>query len=295
MRQAQITQRLNLHQSTVSRLLKRALETGIVKISIASQTGIHLELEEALEAKFHLKQAVVVDSVTSSEEQIARDLGSAAASLLDTFLPSSKNIGISSWSAALLEMINNLHPSIDGSDMKVVQILGGMGNAGAQMHATFLAQKLATLLGGTPVLLPAPGITSSAEARRIIMREKYVKDAISLFDHLDTVLVGIGTLQPSQLLQSSGNTFSKSELAGLSRAGAVGDICLQYFDIAGTPVATPLADRVVSMSLTQLRKTKHVIGVAGGSRKVDAIRGALNGRWINVLVTDRSTAKALLA
>jgi DNA-binding transcriptional regulator LsrR (DeoR family) len=127
------------------------------------------------------------------------------------------------------------------------------------------------------------------------MREKYVQEAIDLFDHLDTVFVGIGTIEPSQMLRSSGNTFSANELSELARSGAVGDICLQYYDISGAPVRSALSQRVVGMSLAQLSKTRHVIGVAGGRRKVDAILGALNGRWINVLVTDKTTAKAVLA
>ena len=126
------------------------------------------------------------------------------------------------------------------------------------------------------------------------MNEKYVQATLALFDHLDTVFVGIGTLEPSPLLESSGNIFSRAERASLGKLGAVGDICLQYFDAKGAPISTPLTDRVVGMSLAQLRRTKHVVGVAGGRRKVDAILATLIGRWINLLVTDRTTAKALL-
>jgi DNA-binding transcriptional regulator LsrR (DeoR family) len=78
------------------------------------------------------------------------------------------------------------------------------------------------------------------------------------------------------------------------KQGAVGDICLHYFNAAGQPIATPLSSRVIGMSLAQLKEVKHRIGVAGGKRKLDAIRGALNGSWINILVTDRATARALL-
>jgi len=293
-RQAQITKRLNIHQSTVSRLLRKAEENGIVRISVATPQGIHPELEEALESRFELSQAVVVDSVSDGEEQIARDLGSAAAFLLESFIKSDQIIGISSWSGALLEMINNMHPTQDGHGTRVVQILGGLGNPAAQTHATYLAQRLATLIGGSPVLLPAPGITASAEARRVLMREPYVRDAVKLFDELDTVLVGIGAIEPSRPLLNSGNVFSAAERTTLAGKGAIGDICLQYFNAVGQSIPTPLADRVIGIKLHQLKRVKHVIGIAGGKRKVEAIRGALAGRWINVLVTDRATAKAVL-
>jgi DNA-binding transcriptional regulator LsrR (DeoR family) len=36
------------------------------------------------------------------------------------------------------------------------------------------------------------------------------------------------------------------------------------------------------------------IGVAGGAAKLAAIRGAVRGRWINILITDVEVARALL-
>lgn len=293
-RQIEITERLNIHQSTVSRLLKKAQQAGIVRISVTVPNGIHADLEEALESRFDLKEAIVVDSVNNNEEQIARDLGAAAAYFLELAIKPGEVIGISSWSAALLEMINAMHPSKGSAESKVVQILGGLGNPAAQTHATHLTQRLASLIGGSAILLPAPGITSSQEAKRILVRESYVRAATELFDDVDMVLVGIGALAPSKLLASSGNVFSPHELALLQKQGAVGDICLQFFDAAGAPVRTALAERVIGITLPQVKKARRVIALAGGKRKTAAIMGALNGRWINVLITDRWTAKTIL-
>jgi DNA-binding transcriptional regulator LsrR (DeoR family) len=293
-RQAEITERLNIHQSTVSRLLKRAQQAGIVKISVTVPNGIHADLEEALESRFDLKEAIVVDSVNNNEDQIARDLGAAAAYFLEQAIKPGEVIGISSWSAALLEMINAMHPSKGSAESKVVQILGGLGNPAAQTHATHLTQRLASLIGGSAILLPAPGITSSPEAKRVLMKESYVREASELFDHVDMVLVGIGAVEPSKLLASSGNVFSAQEQAQLQKQGAVGDICLQFFDAAGTPVKTPLSERVIGITLPQIKKARRVIALAGGKRKTNAILSALVGRWVNVLITDRYTAKAIL-
>ena len=41
-------------------------------------------------------------------------------------------------------------------------------------------------------------------------------------------------------------------------------------------------------------QVKRAVGIAGGKRKLSAIRGALRGRLINVLITDRFTAQDLL-
>ena len=293
-RQTEITERLNIHQSTVSRLLKRAVKAGIVRITVAVPPGVHPDLEEALESKYGLIQAIVVDT-GADEEQIIRGIGASAAFFVETTAKKNQGIGISSWSASLLSMVDAMRPSQCGIGSKVVQILGGVGNPGAQVHATQLTQRLAALIGGSPVLLPAPGVVASPRARGVLMKEPYVEEAMVFFDSLDLALVGIGALEPSKLLASSGNRFSPAELRELQGHGAVGDICLRFFNELGEPVRTPLNERVIGIDLNQLRRVPRVVGIAGGSRKTRAILGALRGRWINVLITDRDTAKALLA
>jgi DNA-binding transcriptional regulator LsrR (DeoR family) len=73
----------------------------------------------------------------------------------------------------------------------------------------------------------------------------------------------------------------------------VGDVLLRVYDQNGRPVITPLDNRVISMTLQQLQQVERAIGIAGGRRKYEAIRGALRGKWINVLITDRTTAERL--
>jgi DNA-binding transcriptional regulator LsrR (DeoR family) len=117
---------------------------------------------------------------------------------------------------------------------------------------------------------------------------------MSLFAELTVALVGIGTLEPSRLLASSRNIFAAGEIDDLLALGAVGDVCLRFFDSTGRPVTSPLMERVVGIQLDQLARVPRSVAVAGGRRKHQAIRAALDGRLINVLITDRHTAEALL-
>lgn len=293
-RQQEITERLSVHQSKVSRLLKRARETNIVRISVSTPAGFFPELEEALEQRFHLKEAVVIDS-DGSEERIVRDLGAAAAFYVETTVKQEMVIGISSWSRSLFAMVDTLHPSDCGRGGKVVQILGGVGNASTQYQATLLAQRLASLIGASPVLLQAPGVVGSAAARDVLARDPAVEQAAKLFKKVDLALVGIGSLQPSALLASSGNIFSPSERDELGRLGAVGDICFQFVDKDGAPIESPLMQRVIGIDLATLKRAQRVVGIAGGEQKIPAILASLKGKWINVLITDRQTAERLMA
>lgn len=294
LRQTDICERLNIHQSTVSRVLKRAEREGIVRIAVSLPAGTHTEIEDALQAKFGLAEAIVVDCL-EDEAQIAHDLGAAAAFYLENTLKPNDVIGISSWSAALLQMVNELHPSQRFKNNRVVQILGGVGSPNAEVHATQVTRRLAGLIAGEATLLPAPGVVGSRNARDVLLKDRFVREALDLFPKITLALVGIGATEPSRGLASSGNIFSPEEIKLLAGKGAVGDVCLRFFDEDGKQVITELNDRVISMELDQLRNVRRIVGVAGGQRKTRAIRGAAMGKLINVLITDLGSAERLLA
>ncbi|HEV7951020.1 MAG TPA: sugar-binding domain-containing protein, partial [Glaciihabitans sp.] len=107
-------------------------------------------------------------------------------------------------------------------------------------------------------------------------------------------LAGIGSLQPSPLLKDSGNAVSEFDMDALRLRGAVGDICLRFFDADGALVDTELNNRVVGISSEDLRAVPRTVGIAGGRRKFDAIRAAVRGQWVDVLITDLDTATRLI-
>jgi DNA-binding transcriptional regulator LsrR (DeoR family) len=286
-RQREISERLGIHQSAVSRLLQRARETNIVRISVSTPPGIFAELEDALQQKFGLKEAVVVNTWKDEEHQFS-ELGAAAAFFLET------TVKPGTWSRTLLAMSGMLQSTNCGRGGKVVQLMGGVGTAETQYHATRLLQKLASLIGAEPVLLQAPGVVESIQARRVLSRDISVRQATELFDRLDLALIGIGSMEPSPFLVSSGNAFSPGERREMRRQGAVGDICLRFFDQMGKPIKSTLNSRVIGIELEALQRVGHVVAVAGGPGKVPAILGALRSQRINALITDRQTAESLL-
>ncbi len=290
--QQAITEKLQLHQSTISRMLKKARKLNLIRFSIATPPGTFAELEDQLTSQFDLKDAVIVDCPAEGEAMV-RDLGVALAYFLETTLKPGKIVGISSWSRSLFAMVDALHPSDYCKDGKVVQILGGVGNVTNEFHAIYLAQRLAGSIGATPVILQSPAVVGSPEAQRVLSRDAAVQEAAGLFDKLDIALVGIGSMEPSRMLAASGNIFSRDERTELQRLGAVGDICFRFFNSDGQPVKSPLMKRVIGIDLVKLRACKRVVGVAGGVQKVNAILGALRGGLIDVLITDQRTAEAL--
>jgi DNA-binding transcriptional regulator LsrR (DeoR family) len=294
LKQAEISQRLHVSQATVSRLLKRAEEEGVVRISIAAPRGTYPHLESALRDRYGLSEIVVAECFEDREEAVLSTIGAAAAHYLETTLSEGDVIGISSWSVSLLRMVDAIHPLKRPRAERVVQILGGIGNPSVQSHATQLTTRLALLTGAEAHLLPAQGVVNSAAARLVMLGDPYVRAAMDQFRRMTIALVGIGALQPSIMLANSGNAFTDEEMQDLARRGAVGDISVRFFDRAGAPVHGPLDERVIGATLEELKQVPRVVGVAGGQRKVEAIRACLIGRLVNVLVTDKFTAERLL-
>ena len=109
----------------------------------------------------------------------------------------------------------------------------------------------------------------------------------------DLSFVGIGALEPSNSFSQFGYS-SKEDLQLLKRLGAVGEIHGEYFDEEGQSLELEQHDRLIATRLSDLRKMKHVVGIAGGGRKLEALCAALRGNLISTLITDERTAQALI-
>jgi DNA-binding transcriptional regulator LsrR (DeoR family) len=237
----------------------------------------------------------VVDAPSDAPEALVRSIGRAGAVYLETSLMPSDRVGVSSWSATLLSAVDAVAPRGVREVDEIVQVIGGVGRPDVQVRATHLVEQLARTTGAAPTFFTVPGIVATPAARNALMEDPYVRSVHDRWASLTMMLVGIGSLEPSDLLQDSGNAVSPEDQAALRRANAVGDVCLRYFDAKGELVAAPLHDRVLGISPDRILATPRRVAFAGGAHKHAAIRGAVRGRWVNVLVTDRATAEYLVA
>ena len=293
-RQVDIAEILHLSQARVSRLLKRANELGIVRTVVVVSQGVHTEVEELLEDRYGLAEAVVAD-VEGEESDILAGLGSAGATYLESTLTGGERIGISTWSQTLLSVADRMRPlRLAGAD-NVVQLIGGMGVTSAQAHANRLLGELAQLLGANATFVPVPGLVGNRTIRDSLLNDPAMDAVATEWASLTMALLGIGSLPPSEFLRESGNAVSPDDQAKLLAAGAVGDVCHRFFNSAGIPVPNDLDDRVLGIDPDTLRAIPRRIGFAGGPRKHEAIHAAITGGWVNVLVTDIATAHALLS
>ncbi len=94
----------------------------------------------------------------------------------------------------------------------------------------------------------------------------------------DIALVGIGAPTKDGVVFRE-QILDEGDLERLTAKGTVGDIALCFFDKDGQPVADEVSDRLVGLTLEQIRNIPRVIGVAGGEGKVNAIRAHCLANW----------------
>ena len=295
LRQSEIATLLHISQAKVSRLLKRAGEVGIVRTVVVVSQGVHTDAGTGARGALRLLEAVVVD-VDGDEAAISAGLGSAGAAYLEATLAGGERIGVSSWSQTLLSVVDRLRPLRTPGADAVVQLVGGVGVAPVQAQANRLLEELAALIGAGPVYVPAPGWWAVPTMRRSLLADPAMEGVAGQWQDLTMALVGIGSLQPSPLLQASGNAIDPADqdtlLARWGRSATSAPVLRRGRAPGRTATWTPAWS---ASTRNVYRRIPRRIGLAGGERKHAAIRAAIAGYWVNVLVTDLSTARALLA
>lgn len=297
LRQPEIAGRLNMSQSRVSRLLKEGAEAGIIRTIVVEPPGLFSNLEDRVRDAYGLRDVVVAGVAADEADStgtVINAIGSAGARYLESTMLPTDRVGLSSWSTSLLAVVDAMTPRTTRSAASIVQVIGGVGDPRAQVQATRLADRLANVTGAVVHYFNAPGVVSSREVRDSLLTDPQISAVRAEWDRLTVALVGIGSAEPSELLVSSGNTLPDADLARLAELGAVGDVCLNFFDGAGALVESDLVGRILGIDEPTLKAIPRRIGVAGGRRKVAAIRAALLGGWCDVLITDSVTAQSLL-
>ena len=292
--QQQIAGRFGLSRPKVSRLLQRARDEKVVNITLVPPPSGMADLERELEHKYGLEEVIIV-AVSDPQDpaNVKRELGPAAAECLVRCISGNEIVCIA-WGLSILAMADAL-PFKSYPGVTIVQMLGGLGPVDELEHSAELTRRVSQKLNARLRLLPAPGIVSARAAADALMADKQISETLALGAKADIAVVGLGVLQPDTILLRDGTIITPNDLETLKAAQAVGDIALRYLGAHGDPLDVEINDRIIGLTLEQIKAIPRVIGIGGGEIKYDIIRAALRGKILDVLVTDHATAQALRA
>ena len=281
MTQQNISELLGISRMKVIKLLDKARESGIIQFSICKREEKRMSIENNLRDKFKLRDAFVVPT-NPVEAETNETISKAAAMYIfdriskDDFI----NIGYGDTTGRVL---NNLAEMTD-SPVSCVSLTGGV-NCYLLNHPRVFNANL--------YLIPAPLIVSSTEIASQIKSENAVQEIERMASHSKMTVLGIGGVKEDATIVKSG-LIGKNDLVYLQMQGAVGDILSHFIDENGKTVNAEIEGRLISYELEKVKELNNVIGVAAGGSKLEAIRAALLGEYLDVLITDEETAEKLI-
>jgi len=290
--QQEIANQFDLSRSNVSRLLKEARERGIVEIFIHHPLRRMVRLEQQLVARFDLHEAGVVQADPHNAAITLARAAELAARMLDAALEHAHVLGIS-WGTAVHATANAFVPH-RRHDVEVVQIMGGVGPVDPAIDGPALAQQLASRMTNRCRYLHAPLIVDTPDTAQSLLVQRNIADTLALARRADVALVGVGALDANMSSLLRAGYLSRAEFDAIHAQGVVGDVCARHFDRDGNIAAPELDARTISVTRDDLSAIPTVIGIACTPAKAEALRGALRGRYINVLVTDSEAAELIL-
>jgi len=292
--QQDISARVNISRQKVQRFLEKARDLEIVRFQIKNPYANLLSIESELIEKYSLKDSVVVPYLSDGDNLLRRSFAKAGASYLERIISQHNNsivgLGWGNTTAYLADYFDSLPIK---TKVEVVSLIGNL-MTNVAMNPYIIAEKIANKLDAPFYNIWAPAITQSKERAEIFKSEPWINCVLQKASKANIILFSVGEVSPSASLFKMGY-LSSDELKRLREKGAVGDILSRFFNAQGDLVDDEIHERVISIPIDKLRdRGKIVIGIAGGPLKLNAIQGALNGKYINVLITDEETAQKLL-
>ncbi|MCC8180006.1 MAG: hypothetical protein LIP23_03720 [Planctomycetes bacterium] len=300
MSQAEIAARHGISRQKVQRFLSEGRRDNLVEVRIRFPERMHGALESELEDKYGLLEAIIADvDGDYNQSMVMRNISELSSDYTLRILRDNMTVSIA-WSIHVSEMMEMAVRKIDRlrekpKGVKIILTLGTVVGAEPDLQTLEATRRLSSALGGDIHLLLASGMTSSSEAWRALMDDPQIADTVAKARNADAAFFGIGSLEGGSKLLDSIERIMPELLPKLAGIGVVGDVSGHLFDKDGNPVASELDERLIGLSIPEIKAMPLTIGITNGPAKYGALKAALAGNLFKVIITDVESAKKLMA
>lgn len=280
-----IAERFGITRFQVARLISVARESGMVHIEVRPPGRIDRELSALVQTALGIKEAIIVSSLAGVSP--LDDIGNALARTVSARVRPGDVVGLT-WSRATISMTNQLTHL---EPCSVVQ-LGGHVEAAGLPGTVEIVRRAAEISGGVAYPIYAPLVVHDAHTALSLKSDAPIAAALDQFTKVTLAVVSVGAWTPS------GSTIYDSSTEEIRRRaaedGAVGEISGRLYDAQGNPLPHLIDDRVVGVTVEQLRNVPDVVVSSYGAYRADATIAAARAGLVKTLVGDRSLAQAIL-
>lgn len=288
---------LNVSESTVSRLIRRAKKEKIVEFVIRSPYKQCLDLEFQLLEKFPLKEVIVAANPENENladtEKDKMKVALEGARYLQRIITPQDILGIA-WGGTMYYLIHYLNPC-QRTDTIFLTLHGSLTCCDYELDVHNLVSRMSMAFGGNYYSLSSAGLFADLESLKSIKNTDNAKRIFSLFQQLTISISGMGSFYPELDSPLSRLQYLQpGELAFLQDKGVYGDMMLRFFDKNGQECDGDIKERTLAIDIKTYKKIPRKIVVVSGVQKAKTLQAALNGGLIDVLIVDKKLAQAVL-
>ena len=320
-----IARHLGVSRSTVSRLLARARQEGVVRIELREPgaagslehrfldehgvrarivpvregtTEIHRLQQVAAVAALALTEMIDAEATDGAPPADGGRTASASRNGRDALPAAAEEDGIVvgvAWGTTMSELSAAL-PTRPVPGLTVVQLNGASDPLREGPSAGELLARMGQCLGARTIAFPVPAFFDQVATREAMWSERSVKRVLAVAARARIAVFGVGSLDsdlPSQVY--AGGHLSRTDLAVARREEVVGDVCTVLLRADGTWRDIDLNARATGPTPSQLARVPRRLCVVAGTGKARAALAALRARVATDLVIDDATARAVLA
>jgi DNA-binding transcriptional regulator LsrR (DeoR family) len=288
--QDDIARTLNVSRPTAQRLVSLCRSEGLITFRMDHPIAKCMELASRLKDRFELVHCEIVPADGTAATAFA-GMAEATAVFIERFFRANKAVvmalGTGRSMRASVERVAPMSRPLH----RLVSIVGNISPDGSASPFDAVV-KLAEITKAQHFPMPLPMHVASQAQRAQLLEIEYVRRIVSIAAEADVWLAGISQIDQNALLYQDG-FISRDELFELIRLGAVGEVAGWAFNAAGEILQQGTNTRITSVP-PQPGSARPRICVACGPAKIEPLRAALAGRVMNGVVTDESTAAALL-
>lgn len=289
--QLEIAAKEGISKSSVSRILKSAMDEGIIEVRIKDAVLSNSALEKDLIARFPITRAVLVPDLVGNRQILIQDVCAALAEDLPRYIKNDSVVGVA-WGRTLAVLAKQL-PKIKRSGVSVIQFSGGFSRAIYESSALDIIKNFVESVGGTGYQIPAPAMVDQAFIADALKQDRQIRHVLDLAEKCQTAVFSVGNLERPSVLYEMG-VISEKEYLEFRQRGAVGDCCSHFLNEQGGLFDEELDKRVVGAPLDTIKKIPNKLMVVCGREKTEIITAALKGGLVDSLYIDVPTAEEIV-
>ena len=289
--QAEIGKIIGFSRPYVSKLIMEAQNKGIVTIKVHETLDTETSLEKKIRTKFNLIRVFAIHSKLDENSQYK--IANHAANYIPSLLQNGDIIAVDNGNT-LYRCAKCMESQVDLENITVVQSGGCFTNLSYPTYGESIPFLMAQALNVIGYFYPVPAIAASPQVKNCLLEEPYIRHVRELQNQASVSLFTVDSLSmgSSSNVVNSGY-LSEEELDTLVENGVVGSVFDHFIKNDGSIYSAELDEKVLSLSLDELLKKKYRICLAQGRAKYKAVFAALRKGYINILIVDEDTAKAI--